>query len=169
MFLASAQHSRRPHAFGDGTFVVVGPAGLIRTSRNAKAWTAWSCIVNALYGIAASPERYVAVGTNGAMVASEDAHTWFSLPAVTDQELRGAAWGDGVWLAVGASGTVLRSLDGERWQPVSSGVTAELWSAALGPAGWVVVGASGTVLRSADGVWWRRLSSSGSPATPVRC
>lgn len=77
--------------------------------------------MDALYGIAASPGRYMAVGTNGAMVTSEDAYTWSRLPPVTDQELRGTAWAGGVWLAVGASGTVLRSLDGERWEPVHSG------------------------------------------------
>jgi hypothetical protein len=52
----SVEQLWRP-AYGHGMYVVVGPAGSINTSRKRKRWTARSCIVDALYGVAASPER----------------------------------------------------------------------------------------------------------------
>src|SRR5262245_44846353 len=91
----SVEQLWRP-TYGQGMYVVVGPAGLINATRNRKRWAARSCIVDALYGVAASPERYVAVGTNGVMATSEDAHAWSRLPLVTEHEMRGTAGAKGV-------------------------------------------------------------------------
>jgi len=79
---------------------------------------------------------------------------WESRSSGTSQELRGIAYGDGMWVAVGNSGTILTSPNGVTWTSRTSGVSGALNGVAYGGGMWVAVGGIGRILTSTDGISW---------------
>jgi PKD domain/Peptidase M66 len=79
-------------------------------------------------------------------------------------QLRGIAFGNGVYVAVGDDGTIHRSTDGINWTQAVSGTTNHLSSVSYGGGKFVAVGHSGgsgdpTVLTSTNGSTWTKTSS----------
>ncbi|MBX3744738.1 MAG: hypothetical protein KF833_05465 [Verrucomicrobiae bacterium] len=106
-------------AFNAGRFLVIGVGGQIMTSTDGITWV----LVNSgsgdlLYGIAtlSSPQIWVATGSNGRILVSNNAQDWTTvLPAVTGDFLYGAAAGVPAgstflrFVAVGTNGRILSS------------------------------------------------------------
>jgi hypothetical protein len=138
-----------------GQTVVVGDAGVILTSTDAKAWTARSSGTTVrLNGVLAGLGAFIAVGDNGTILRSTDAVTWNPVSAGTTAHLYAVGLVNNVLVAVGAGGTLLSSSDGGlAWTARSTGTTANLRSAAYGSS-YVVVGDAGTVITSADLAAW---------------
>ncbi len=154
-----------PQQTATGIFAAVGPAALIHTSGDGRAWTARSApagfttdlndvaAVTARVNNVADPQlRFAAVGDGGASLYSVDGITW-NVGAAFDAAkpaLR-AVLGTGVqFLAVGDQGTIQSSTDGIAWAAATSNTTATLRGAVFGNARYVVVGDGGTIAVSTD-------------------
>lgn len=110
-------------AWSVSRFVVVGgytikatgsSAWIILTSPDGKTWTTQgSGSGYQLIDIAWSGKFFVAVGSNGTIIASYDGRTWTSPqtlpPSVLSKNLYGVTWTGTFFVAVGADGTVLTS------------------------------------------------------------
>src|SRR5438552_3388856 len=90
-----------------------------------------------LHSISYGNGAYVAVGSGGTIISSEDTLTWSSLPSGTSNDLSGVVFGNGMFVTVGKSGsstgaTILTSVDGRSWTPRSSGGVNDLNSIGYG-------------------------------------
>jgi hypothetical protein len=127
-------------------------------------WTQVSNLPAAALVRAAGPShaKYVAVGSAGLILTSQDGTVWVQQSSPVTANLRGIAWSGSRFVAVGDGPTLLTSDDGFAWtgqaSPVASGtLNAVSW----GGGAFVAVGSEGfgpgaLVLRSADGVSWTK-------------
>lgn len=154
--------------------VSFGDNGSAQTSPDGMRWANHTSAGNAvIVGIASCAETYVGVGTedafNGAVYSSTDGLTWQhevnpQVPRVTwnteqwQDDLYGAAYGDGVFVAVGSHGVILRSGNGSTWTVEQSGTQDSLLAITRIGDLFAAVGNNGCLLTSPDGhVWTRRL------------
>ncbi len=154
--------------------VSFGDNGSAQTSPDGMRWTNRTSAGNAvIVGIASGAGTYVGVGTedafNGAVYSSTDGLTWQhevnpQVPRSNDiyeqwqDDLYGAAYGDGVFVAVGSHGVILRSGDGHAWTVEQSGTQDSLLAITRVGDLFAAVGNNGTLLTSPDGhVWTSRL------------
>lgn len=104
-------------------------------------------------GVAASTNRLVAVGDNGAIYTSANGAAWERL-ANAEEWLRSVAYGNGIFVAVGVGGFVTRSIDGVNWttpsRPTSQDLNRVVW---LNDRFWLV-GNGGVAMTSANGSSW---------------
>ena len=112
-----------------------------------------------LQSVAASDERFVAVGEQGTIAYSTDGNWWVAARSTaTDDWLTDVAWGGGRFVAVGGY-RIIYSSDGDRWERSRSGNMGRLESVAWGNDRFVAVGANGTIVHSGEGSRWRRLQN----------
>ena len=145
------------------------------TGRRAR-WTNRTSARNAvIIGITGGAGKYVGVGTednfNGAVYSSTDGVTWQheanpQVPRSNENyeqwqdDLYGAAYGNGVFVAVGSYGVILRSEDSHTWTVERSGTQDSLLAVVRVGDQFAAVGDGGTLLTSPDGhVWTRRLAA----------
>lgn len=154
--------------------VSFGDNGSAQTSPDGMRWTYRTSAGNAvIVNIASGAGTYVGVGTednfNGAVYSSTDGLTWQhevnpQVPRSNENyeqwqdDLYGAAYGNGTFVAVGSYGVILRSNDGHTWTVEQSGtqesLLAVMWIGDL----FAAVGNNGILLTSPDGhVWTSRL------------
>jgi hypothetical protein len=107
----------------------------------------------------------VAVGANGALLLSDDAHQWHEGDSGTYQHLRGVAFGSTAYVAVGDLGTILRSSDGTNWLRVAGHPVTRVSDVTYGTHGFVAIAVDNeawsntadVILQSDDGGDWRRI------------
>jgi hypothetical protein len=107
-------------------------------------------------------EKFIAVGTAGAIHTSTDGSTWIAETSGTTNQLNDIIfnkWAVGErgvpeYIAVGLGGVILHSNDGKTWYSKVSGVSTELRAIAYNGNTYVIVGASGTVLTSQNTTSW---------------
>src|SRR5262249_40778153 len=110
-------------AWGSGVFVVVGGGarqGALFTSPDLKEWTDRTLPQHPpLRGVFWSGATFVAVGTNGIILASTDGATWRERKSGTEHDLLGVAYNGSLFVVVG-DGIILTSPDGEHWSTSDS-------------------------------------------------
>ena len=117
-----------------------------------------------LRSVAASAERFVAVGEQGTIAHSSDGNRWVEARFnATENWLSDVAWGGGRFVAVGGY-RVVYSSDGDRWQRSSSDDMGDLESVAWGNGRFVAVGDNGTIAHSRHGSRWRRVRNEATRA-----
>lgn len=100
-------------------------------------------------------DGWVAVGTNGTILNSQDGLTWTEATSPTTETLRGLGFdGNGTWVASGQSGTVISSSNGQNWTVQPSGNTDALWGTVFEGGQWIVTGGQGRIITSPDGAVW---------------
>ena len=156
--------------------VSFGDNGSAQTSPDGMRWTNRTSARNAvIIGITGGAGKYVGVGTednfNGAVYSSADGVTWQhevnpQVPRSNENyeqwqdDLYGAAYGNGVFVAVGSYGVILRSEDSHTWTVERSGTQDSLLAVVRVGDQFAAVGDDGTLLTSPDGhVWTRRLAA----------
>jgi len=145
---------------GINVFVAVGAQGTMLISADGLAWSAGNiAAANGadLKGIAFTPTTFlsglltslptwIAVGSGGTIISSNDASTW-TLRASGSSNTLNAVNYNTRFVAVGDAGTVVTSDDdGLSWQAQASKTSANLTAITHNPYGYVVVGAAGTNL-----------------------
>ena len=98
---------------------------VVRRREQLSAAQVLPATANWFEGVAASAQRAVAVGDNGAIYTSTNGTNWAQSTSGTSEWLRGVAFGGGTFVAVGENGTILRSTSGTSWSKTTSG-TAHL-------------------------------------------
>jgi hypothetical protein len=87
------------------------------------------------------------VGLGGTILTSPDGVTWTRRTSGTNSELRGVAYGDGLFVAVG-DGTILTSPDGVSWTRQTPPTGNWLYGVTYGNGRFVAVGMYGIILTS---------------------
>lgn len=108
-----------------------------------------------LRGVGHADGRWVAVGSGGVTLFSQDGRRWQRGTNATSADLRGVAHTRAGWVAVGDQSTVITSRNGRDWSVAVSALPCSLASVARGDGTLVAVGGSGKVLRSQDGRRWQ--------------
>lgn len=119
--------------------------------------TTWNSTAN-------SPDRYVRVGTGGAIETNDDPtafdNVWVSQTSGISDDLYAVAWNGFRFVAVGENGVGLTSVDGlNPWAPVTLGVATDLYGLAVGGNVFIACGAAGVLLASQTGLSWTALDS----------
>jgi hypothetical protein len=135
-------------AFGHGVYVAVDAQGRVVTSADRQAWTVRMTEPGALFAVAWNGEHFVAVGSAGAIFASDDGLAWNAAASGTTARLMGVAGVAGQFIAVGEGGTMRVSADAVTWtaRTSASSVTANAITFAGGQ--YIVVGADSTIQKS---------------------
>jgi len=123
---------------------------------HGMAWSfGYSSITSDLNDVVWSGIEYLAVGNDGAIVASPDAIVWTERQSGTNVNLFGVARHGGIYVVVGAGGTILTSDDGIDWSRYIWAPEVSFFDVTWGPGRFVIVGTFGQVLKSPDGYsWW---------------
>ena len=110
-----------------------------------------------LRGVAFGAGRWVAVGSGGKVLYSDDGRSWTLGSAPTTVDLRGAAWAGSRFVAVGDQSTVISSKDGRSWREEVTAMPCALLGVAHGDGRYVAVGGAGKGVVSVDGRRWESL------------
>jgi hypothetical protein len=73
--------------------------------------------------------------------------------SATTNDLRGIAYGNGLYVAVGDAGAIVTSPDAANWTAQTSGTSVKLTAVAFGEGAFVAVG-DNVILHSGDGIAW---------------
>lgn len=107
------------------------------------------------YDVAASPNRWVAVGPSGSIAVSEDGISWSSvtIPIVGAGPLYAVAWGDGKFVALGGLKARV-SPDGYTWSDYSIAPAVSYYRIVYADGYWYAAGAYGSVSIAYDVTSW---------------
>ena len=144
---------------GINVFVAVGAQGTILASADGLTWTSATTAAPTtadLKGIAYTPTlivsglvtnmpTWVAVGSGGSIITSNDAAAWTLRASGSSNSLNAASYNTR-FVTVGNAGTVLTSDDGISWQAQASNTISNLAAITHNLYGYLVVGAAGTNL-----------------------
>jgi hypothetical protein len=151
--------SLRAVTYGNGTYVAVGDTGrLVYSYDDGLTWTvATSPAAINLTGVAYGA-RFVAVGSSGAAMVSDDAVNWTRIATGFSYSMNAITYGDGRYFAVANGGKIIITTDGISWSSLTSPVTSALRGVGFGNVGgikrWVIVGDNGKAFRLDDyGIW----------------
>ncbi len=141
----------------DGRLIATGENGTILWSDDYRTFTPGGlspATADWLEGVAATAQKAVAVGDNGAIYSSSNGADWTRNTSGTTEWLRGVAYGNGVFVAVGENGTILHG-SGSSWTAIESGTDEHLnrvrYRGGNGAGRFYAVGNAGTVLTSSNG------------------
>ncbi|MEW6158598.1 MAG: Calx-beta domain-containing protein, partial [Verrucomicrobiota bacterium] len=138
-------------AYGNGRYVVVGPANFSETSTDGVNFTSLSAPFstiafvgvthgNGLFARARHQIQFTTV-TEASIEISTDGRTWQKTWASAGEELNALTYIDGQFIALGKNGLFLVSNDGQNWIRHELGLPRSLHGVTQGPAGdWIVVG-----------------------------
>ena len=111
--------------------------------------------MRAMYGVASSPTKTIAVGEAGA-IASKEGRRWTMSNLESPTDLHQIRWDPNAseFVAVGAGGRLIRSLDGEDWHRESVGLPWHLTDFASSETTAIVTAREGRIAVSSDGKTW---------------
>ncbi len=142
------------------TVVAVGDFGAILNGTLANGLNAMpSPTDEILRGVGFANGRWVAVGSGGDALYSDNGRRWRLGSAPTTVDLRGVAYNGRRWVAVGDQSTAISSANGERWRVDVTAMPCALLGLARSGARVLAVGGGGRILRSNAGENWRRSDS----------
>ena len=96
---------------------------------------------------------FVAVGTGGVILSSQDGVNWESA-SISSDYFNGITFADNKYVVVGNSGAVYTSSNARNWTSQVSGTVQELFEVIYGNSLFVSVGCQGTIITSPTGVNW---------------
>jgi len=133
-------------------FVAVGHNGRVYTSPDATETSTWteqaSGTANNLEAVTEGAGRFVAVGTAGTILTSDDdGVTWTTQTSGVSDTIYDVTWTGNRFIAVGYSGLILTSTDGSNWETAIHG-SNHLYSVLSNGVDIVIAGAKGTIIRN---------------------
>ncbi|MCF7709474.1 MAG: hypothetical protein K9N52_11295 [Verrucomicrobia bacterium] len=144
-------------SFGD-RLIITGEAGTVLYADTLDSIKHGQLIDGTTYdwleGLAASSNKVISVGDNGAIYSSTNGIHWSSINSPTTEWLRDVAFGQPGFVAVGENGAVITSNMGESWAIQSSGTQEHLNDIEWIGHSFFVAGNNGTVMSSPDGYAW---------------
>jgi photosystem II stability/assembly factor-like uncharacterized protein len=121
-------------------------------------------------------DKYVAVGSQGAILLSSDGANWSRGQSPIDNPLTSVAWSGRQLVAVGDTGAILTSVNGLEWKSINSGTWKHFKKVIWGGSRFVVVGdardnnpthAIGAIYTSPEGNAWTLADTTDRPLTSV--
>lgn len=141
-------------AYGGGQYIAVGDRGVILSSADATNWTRRSTTGFSLQSVAPAAHGFVAVGSAGTAMFSDDGVDWIEFKTATTNNLRDVTQAAGRYVAVGEKGTILSGNEMTNLIARASGTEDELSGVAFGGESFVAVGTRETILSSPDAISW---------------
>jgi hypothetical protein len=139
-------------ATNNGAYVLVSP-NLMGWSSNGLSY-AIASNTPALSSVITFSNKFVGVGSGGAIYISSDGLSWTQRNSGTASNLHGITGGGGLLVAVGDAGSIQTSPTGTIWTSRTSGTSLPLYGVIYASGLFVAVGQLGTVLTSPDGISW---------------
>jgi hypothetical protein len=154
---------------------LLGTVSLLTTATITKAGPLdeWSWLNpkpqgNSLAGVTYADNRFVAVGSGGSIVTSDDGQNWVNR-SFTNLSMSAVTYGAGKFLAVGRNQQIMTSTNGIDWisKNFAPQVFTDLKGICHGQNGFVAVGGIGSavIATSLDGVVWKQRVPSGPPSS----
>ena len=147
-------------AYGNNTFVAVGPMSTVLTSPDGVTWTtrtSGSAYSPTLLGVTYAKNIFVAV--SGPIFTSPDGITWTQRSNPGSWARNSVVGSSKTFVAVGFYGTIVTSTNGVTWTTRTSGTPLDLYGVTYGSNTFVAVGKYGTIVTSPDGVTWTTRAS----------
>jgi photosystem II stability/assembly factor-like uncharacterized protein len=145
-------------AFGNGVWVLVGDAGVLRTSTDTITWVTQNSQfgTSGIESVAFGNGLFVAVGIGGTLRTSTNGVAWVTQTSQFGAStIRGLAFANSLWIAGGVGGTLRTSTNGVSWATQTSQFgSTTIRAVAFGNGVFFAVGDGGTIRRSTDGVNW---------------
>jgi photosystem II stability/assembly factor-like uncharacterized protein len=138
----------------DETVVGVGDFGAILNGDAGGLTAVASPTDEILRGVTVGGGRWVAVGSGGKVLYSDDGLDWRLGTAPTTVDLRGVAWTGSDFVAVGDQSTVISSADGRTWAEEVTAMPCALLGVARAKSRFLAVGGGGRVLLSFGARRW---------------
>ena len=101
-------------------------------------------------------DRFLAVGKDGTIITSTNGLGWTSSGPGGGKNLKGIAYGNGVYVAVGNDARVFTSSDGRNWQRRILEPQRNFEDITFGGGRFLAVGENGALFTSDDGTNWLR-------------
>jgi hypothetical protein len=149
---------RRAAASRGDTVVIVGQGDRISVETSTTGSNPSVGAGTDLFGVAASPAAFVAVGKNGRIVRSTNGAAWSTITSGTTGLLTAITWDGTRFHVVGKNGLYLQSADGVTWQQQTLPGAPYLRAIAATSQGLVAVGYRGAIFVSANGATWTNRS-----------
>ncbi len=145
-------------AVGAGLTVAVGASGQIFTSPNGLThWTLQETNTRELLkDIIWDGSQFLATGTSGILLTSQDGRTWIMRTTGTTDDLEAIAWSGDTYVIAGKDGRLLVSNDGVSWSQSTTGHGFTVLDLIYDNGRFLGVGEDGGIIESADGVLWSR-------------
>ncbi len=143
-------------AFAQSRFYAVGTSQTVLSSSNSQNWSLRANGTNELRDVAYGgvPGIFLAVGSDGIPLYSEDGSEWSLLPETGLSGLNGIIYASGRFFAVGDGGAIWRSLNGEIWSPLNSGVATDLQDITYSNGKLIAVGENTVLISESGGASW---------------
>ena len=146
--------------FGNGTHIVVGNAGAVYTSTNAKTWTIRTSGTTSTINAVTYGNSLFAYGTaNGGISTSTDGASWTARTSGTTSTILSLTYGNSRFVYGGFGGVLRTSTDGISWNAVTSGTTSTIYSLTYGNGLFVYGGDGGVLASSTDALTWTARTS----------
>ena len=153
--------------FSKPGFVAVGNNGTIATSSSdATTWTLQSSgVTSTLFGISYNNGLFVATGTSGTVLNSNDGIDWTDHTSTsnTPHFFKDNAYLNNMYWAVNDNGSIFSSSDGKIWTSKYKGNKDGFYSITYGNNKYVAVGSSSgllNIIKSSDGNNWTTVTNS---------
>lgn len=166
-YTVSAQSATNPRTIaynGSNQYVAAGSNGIMLTSSDGQAWTAYNTGVTTNFDkVQYLNGNYIAMGGAGSatnLLTSPDGTTWTARTAGT-AVYNAAAFGASTYVVVGAGGAVFSSTDLVTWTSRSAGANT-FNDVIFANSVFVAVGASNSIYSSADGATWTLRTATGT-------
>jgi hypothetical protein len=149
-------------AYGNGRYLAFG-SGVTVSDDSAVTWKRYPEQEKSINALGFSGDRFIAVGTFGAITTSPDGFSWTDRISGTGRNLKGVAWGNQRAVAVGDTGTILTSTDLVQWKQTPGDPNLNFGKIVFGES--VFVATTGDALYSSvDGIAWERTYSNAEDA-----
>src|SRR6266536_823707 len=153
-------------AFGNGTYVAVGPPSMVVTSTDGFHWLSQGLptpVDDILDAVTYADVLFVGVGRTGSILTSADGKSWTNRSLNPFHHFSAVAYGNHRFVAVGqktleSTQNFVTSEDGVAWSAGTIDVTAPLTGVTFGDGLFVAVGSDpfglGAFATSPDGLTW---------------
>ncbi len=133
--------------YGNGTYVMVGDGGMLRTSTDLISWTArTSGTSSAIAKVRYDNGIYVFAGTNLPPRYSTDAVTWATSTGIAaTNDFTNLFYNDGQYIAMGINGLLFTSTNAITWEQRTNGSGVDGTAMAYGNGAYVKIGGNGQV------------------------
>ncbi len=154
-----------PHSVVANSSIYVAAAGYIYWSTDLLQWHRVDDSPVGVVDVVWDGTAFIAVGSYGKILRSEDGAVWEALASPTSDHLRSIAWNGQYYVAVGNWTTIVHSSNGIDWYVAVVGLTIgdDFRDVAWGGGVFVTVGRSGTVATCTNPAIWTQSYVGGFP------
>lgn len=141
--------------YGNGVYIVAGPAGAIYSSTNAVNWTARTSNTTSAFNTVVYGNSLHIVGGNGGLLrTSPDSINWTTRSYGAGTAINASTYGNGLYVLGGGSGSIRSSTDAANWTAGTSGTTSAINALTYGNGVYVAACGVSEIRTSTNAINW---------------